>query len=151
MYRQSNIHHRKRKMMDSNAVRKKTQDEFAGTERILLVDDEKTIVMTYKLMLELLGYRVTGMTDSREAINHLGNSPHDYDLVITDLNMPDVPGDKLAEEVKAICPEIPVIVITGNIDKIQSPLHTTSVNSFIRKPCKKVEIAGAIRNVLDGK
>jgi CheY-like chemotaxis protein len=121
-----------------------------GTERILLVDDEKPIVRLEQMVLENLGYHVTPLTSSLEALAAFQTNPHDFDMVITDMNMPKMTGDQLARELNSIRPDIPVIICTGfstRIDKKRAEL--TGIKGFLMKPVIKSDIAKMVRKVLD--
>jgi PAS domain S-box-containing protein len=129
----------------------KTADIRGGTERILLVDDEESIIFTMKVILERLGYRVTALTGSIKALQMFRAAPHDFDLIITDLTMPGLTGDNLSAEILSIRPDIPVILMTGYEDMVESDrINMSCVKAFMPKPCKKPELAGTIRRVLDG-
>lgn len=136
---------------------KEEEVEFAaiiptGTERILLVDDEQGLVVLAKIMLERLGYTVTAMTNPLETLDLFRKNPQDYDLVITDLTMPHLPGDRLAAEITSIRPEIPVIIATGYSNAVDDDkLKGIGIKAFIPKPYQKQELAKTIRLVLDGK
>ena len=84
-----------------------------GIERILLVDDEEMIVTMGKHMLERLGYQVTSRTSYIEALEAFRNNPEKFDMVITDMTMPNMPGDKLAVELTKIRPDISILLCTG--------------------------------------
>ena len=66
-----------------------------------------------KKMISGLGYDVTALTDSREALDLFKEDPKQFDLVITDTTMPHMPGDILAQEMMKIRPDIPIIICTG--------------------------------------
>ncbi len=122
-----------------------------GTESVLVVDDEEAIVFTMEAMLERLGYSVTGLTGSLEALRLFRERPERFDLVITDLTMPGLTGDNLAAELHSIRADIPVILMTGYNDILDRDRITLNdIKSFISKPCKKAELAAAIRAALDG-
>ncbi len=126
-------------------------DIQGGIERILIVDDEESVVYTMKEMLEHLGYTVEGLTDSIRTLERFHQSPSDYDLLITDLTMPGLTGDRLTAEVLAARPDIPVILMTGYNDMIDSErIKQSGVKSFIPKPSTRSELARAVRRVLDG-
>ncbi|MBN2256030.1 MAG: response regulator, partial [Deltaproteobacteria bacterium] len=121
----------------------------AGNERILFVDDEMSIVETGKHVLETLGYDVTTLTNSSEALELFRGEPDKFDLVITDMTMPNMTGDKLAKEMLHIRPDIPIIMCTGYsalINKEQA--EAIGIRAYIMKPILKSEIAHAIRTVL---
>jgi PAS domain S-box-containing protein len=84
-----------------------------GTERILFVDDEPLQAELVEKGLGRLGYSVTTMTDSLEALSLLEKSPDDFDLLITDMTMPNMTGDLLAKRVMMIRKELPIIICTG--------------------------------------
>jgi CheY-like chemotaxis protein len=91
-----------------------TKEPFqGGTERILLVDDEEAILTMEKLMLERLGYQVTIRTSSIEALEVFRVKPYNFDLVITDMAMPNMAGDKLSAELAKIRVDIPILLCTG--------------------------------------
>jgi CheY-like chemotaxis protein len=68
-------------------------------------------------MLESLGYTVTTRTSSLEALELFKAKPDRFDLVITDMAMPNMPGDALSAELMKIRPEIPVILCTGTVQR----------------------------------
>ena len=121
-----------------------------GHERILLVDDEKDITDAEGATLQGLGYQVTTMGDSAEALRAFSETPDLFDLVVTDQNMPRLTGLDLAKQLLSIRPDVPVILCTGYSDII--PLHKAQagIRSYITKPLTKRELATAIRRVLDG-
>jgi signal transduction histidine kinase/ActR/RegA family two-component response regulator len=122
-----------------------------GSERILLVDDEPQIVDMEKKLLEKLGYRVTGHTSSTEALETFASQPDQFDLVITDMTMPQMTGERLARQVWAIRPGIPVILCTGYNEMIsEDKALTMGIRKFILKPVDKDELAASIRSALEG-
>jgi signal transduction histidine kinase/CheY-like chemotaxis protein len=121
-----------------------------GTEHILFVDDEPSLVKIAGSIMEQQGYRVTGLTSSMEALNLFIKEPERFDLVITDISMPDLPGDALVREIHKIRPEIPVILSSGQSDSVDHALlKEPSVVTFAMKPLKRVELIRTVRNVLD--
>ncbi len=122
----------------------------SGTDRILLVDDELPIVKMGSQVLERLGYRVTIRTSSFEALELFRSKPDDFDLVITDMTMPNMTGDKLAIEMKKIRPEIPVILCTGYSKKVSDETASEiGIKAFAYKPIVKADLAKTVRKVLD--
>jgi PAS domain S-box-containing protein len=123
-----------------------------GTEYILFVDDEPMLAKMGKQLLESLGYRVEMITKSSDALELFRKKPDKFDLVVTDMTMPNITGEKLAIELMNIRPDIPVILSSGfnyNIDEKKA--MALGIRAFISKPVLKQEIAKTIRNVLDGK
>ena len=123
-----------------------------GTERILFIDDETTLVNIGKQMLESLGYEVTTRTSSIEALELFKTKSDSFDLVITDLTMPNMTGDQLANELIRIRPEMPIVLCTGYSSRInQEQALAMGFGAFVSKPVLKKELAETIREVLDGK
>ena len=123
-----------------------------GTEHILFVDDEKAIVNIGQQLLQSLGYKITTRTSSIEALELFRRRADCFDLVITDMTMPNMSGDKLAGELIRIRPDIPVILCTGYSSRI-SPEQALvlGIRAFVSKPVLKKEYAETIRKVLDEK
>ncbi|MFH1992877.1 MAG: PAS domain S-box protein [Pseudomonadota bacterium] len=121
-----------------------------GTERILFVDDEPTLADMGKQLLESLGYEVTTRTSSIEALELFKAQPDKFDLIITDLTMPNMTGDELAKKLIAIRPDIPVILCTGFSTKItEKKAVDMGIRAFVLKPVIKKNIAETIRTVLN--
>ncbi len=123
-----------------------------GNEKILFVDDEPFQVDIGKQMLERLGYKVTATTKSIEALEIFRENPEKFDLVITDMTMPNMTGDQLAEILRSIRPDIPIIVCTGYSEKItDEKAKKIGIKGLIMKPVVMREIAMIIREALEGK
>ena len=121
-----------------------------GTERILFIDDEMPIAKMGGQILERFGYQVTVRTGSVEALELFKHKPNDFDLIITDVTMPNMPGDKLAVELLKIRFDIPVILCTGYSTKISDQLFADiGVKAFAYKPIVKADLAKTVRKVLD--
>jgi CheY-like chemotaxis protein len=121
-----------------------------GTEKILLVDDEEDIAKMQQQMLESLGYQICAMTDSNELLQRFKNAPEDFDLILTDMAMPDMSGVELSQKVLAIRPDIPVIICTGYSELInKEKAKTLGIKEYILKPISKSELAQVVRKALD--
>jgi len=128
----------------------KVLNKLTGTERILLVDDEESVVRLEKQMLERLGYNVSAQSNSLEALETFSSNPEGYDLVISDMTMPNMTGDQLARKIMSIRPDIPIIICTGFSEKInKEQAEAEKVKGFLMKPVVKSEMAQMVRNVLD--
>jgi CheY-like chemotaxis protein len=122
-----------------------------GTERILLVDDEKMLLDVGQSMLKSLGYQPTVMLSSKSALEWFQKDPGGFDLVITDMTMPHMTGDRLALQLMRIRPGIPIIMATGYNEKIsEENVQALGIKALIMKPFNRREIAQTIRSVLDG-
>lgn len=119
-------------------------------EHILFVDDEQQIVQVGREMLEYLGYRVTGHTDSREALESVQRQPEQYDLVITDFSMPRMNGVELARELSRLIPGIPIILYTAKSMAVSpEKARKLGIKDYLLKPVTAAQLHRAIRRVLD--
>ena len=132
---------------------RKISDEMQkGDEKILLVDDERIVVDVLKSMLENLGYDVTARTSSVEALEVFHNNPNRFDLVITDMTMPNMTGKDLSVEILSIRPDMPVILSTGFSERIdEESARAIGIKAFVMKPVAMNDLARAIRIALDKK
>jgi len=130
--------------------KKGTANPPMGTERLLVVDDEKAISNLMKSMLERYGYSVTNTSASSEALQLFKQAPELFDLVVTDYIMPNLDGVDLATELLKIRPELPIVLCTGLNDdtKIQKALQT-GITICIHKPVQAKELALTVRQTLD--
>ncbi len=127
-----------------------TQPVRCGTEHVLLVDDEKDIISIEKQILEHLGYTVTPHTSSVEALETFRSSPGKFDIVITDMAMPNISGDKLSVELAKIRPGIPIILCTGFSDTMsEEKAASIGIKGFLFKPIAMKDFAQKIGDVLD--
>lgn len=121
-----------------------------GTENILLVDDEETIARVEAQMLMRLGYKVTLRNSSIDALEALKATPNAYDLVITDMTMPNMTGDQLAIQIRETRKDIPIIICTGFSDLINEEMaENLGIEGFLMKPIITSDMANMVRNVLD--
>ena len=134
---------------ESNQIKEPIQ---GGIERILLVDDEKAIIGMEKSMLERLGYSVTSRTSSIEALEAFRNNPDKFDLVITDMYMPNMSGEKLSGELIKIRPDIPILLCTGFSENMsEEKAESLGIKGFLFKPIVSKDLSKKIREVLDQK
>jgi PAS domain S-box-containing protein len=120
-----------------------------GQERILLVDDEQPLVEIGKQMLERLGYTVAARTSSVEALELFKAQPNRFDLVITDIVMPNMTGETLAQKLMDIRADIPVIFCTGYSEKFtRQHASEMGVRSFLMKPLLMQDLANTVRQAL---
>jgi len=128
----------------------KLQPLPAGYEHILLVDDEEQVVEMEQQMLEKLGYKVTTQTSSINALELFCSGPENFDLVITDLTMPEMNGYLLAEKIKKIRPNLPIILCSGyNEYGSEGKIEEMGISAFILKPVTMMELSKIARKVLD--
>ncbi len=121
-----------------------------GNESILLVDDERDIVIIEKEMLEKLGYRVITTDKADEVITIYTSSPERFDLVITDMTMPNMTGIRLAEKLKVVNPEVRIVICSGYNETISHENYRDlGIDGYIPKPVTFSELAVTVRKVLD--
>jgi PAS domain S-box-containing protein len=121
-----------------------------GNEHILFVDDEPPLVKMGRLMLAPLGYQVTTQTSGSEALEQIKAQPDRFDLVVTDMTMPKITGDKLAQAITEIRPKLPVILCSGFSTPLdEQKAAAMGIQAFIRKPFLIEQLARIIRTVLD--
>ena len=114
------------------------------------MDDEKAIVEVGREILEHLGYEVVTRTSSIEALELFRVQADQFDLVITDMTMPNMTGDKLAQELLKIRPGIPIILCTGFSEHITAEkAKAMGIRELVMKPFVMKELAKAMRRALD--
>ncbi len=120
-----------------------------GKERILLADDEIQIVEMMTYVLEHLGYTVSARTSSLEALETFRSSPQSFDLVITDMTMPNMTGLELSEELMRIRPDIPILLCTGFSERVtEKKIREVGIRELLMKPAPVKEIADTVRRIL---
>jgi len=131
-----------------------TQAESSATmqgkgERILVIDDEPPNALLLEKMLCKQGYVITTATDSSAALELVREAPEQFDLVITDMTMPQLTGTQLAHEIKVLRPDLPIILCTGYSEKISAnSIHTLGLQGFISKPIIRSKLLETVWEVL---
>ncbi|WP_051309021.1 response regulator [Desulfogranum japonicum] len=122
----------------------------SGTEHVLVVDDEETLVQITTELLYHLGYKVTGVVESVKALELFKQDPDRFDIVLSDYDMPDLKGMQLALEIHNLRPELPIMLCSGYTDKID-PARATAlgIRKILNKPLSLDTLGYAIREVLD--
>jgi len=121
-----------------------------GDECILFIDDDPGLVKIGRQMLERLGYKVSARTSSLEALELFKAKPDRFDMVITDMTMPKMAGDKLSRELIKISPDIPIIICSGFSNMIdEKKAKTMGIREHLMKPVSMQDIARTVRKVLD--
>lgn len=120
-----------------------------GSERILFVDDDEALLRINRLALERLGYTVVTENRPIQALARFAADPDGIDLLITDMTMPLMTGDILAEKVREIRPKIPIFLCTGYSDRIERRKKSGEIEEYLQKPLSIATLAQAIRKKLD--
>ena len=123
-----------------------------GAEQILFIDDEETLIDLGRNMLTKLGYQVVARTSSLEAIEAFKANPDKFDLIISDMTMPNMTGDMLAEKITKIRSDIPIIICTGFSEQLSdAKLTALGIKGLLMKPLTIRELSRTVRKVLDAK
>lgn len=128
-----------------------TAPRVSGRGRhVALVDDEEDIADLGRALLERVGYRVTTENNGRRLLDQLAEEPALFDLVITDLMMPQITGLQLAHEVEEIRPDLPILLITGMTETRQLDLEAhANIRGLIRKPFGREVLLEKVQLVLE--
>ncbi len=134
---------------DEMGTVQKQKTIYRGKGHIVLIDDEQPVLNMEKQMLEKLGYQVTARGSSLEALEMLTTLGDRFDLVITDMTMPGMPGDKLAAEIKRLFPKMPIVLCTG-FSHIMSEdeAKRLGIDGFLMKPIVMADLSKMIRDLL---
>ena len=117
---------------------------------ILFVDDEAIVARMGKRTLSQLGYTVTMMTNSKEALLTFAEDPVRFDIVITDQTMPGLTGVSLAREMLAIRPDLPIILTTGYNEEVDERCsRAAGIKRYVRKPIEIRVLAQIIEQLLE--
>ncbi|MGB5987852.1 MAG: CHASE2 domain-containing protein, partial [Desulfobacterales bacterium] len=121
----------------------------SGSGHILFVDDSPELVQIGGQMLTHLGYQVTSSTSSNEVFEIFSADPDRYDALITDMTMPEMTGDRLAQMILSIRPDLPIILCTGYHQGInQETAVALGIRRLLMKPIKIDVLAEALHAVL---
>ena len=121
-----------------------------GSERILVVDDERAIAEMFKLMLETTGYDVTICVKSTEALRQVQLAPNHFDLIITDQTMPDLTGADLAREILLVNEQLPIILCTGYSSTLsRKEAMEIGIAKFLYKPVDRSTLLTVVRQIAD--
>jgi CheY-like chemotaxis protein len=112
---------------------------------ILVVDDEREVLILVRILAEREGYRVLEASSGEEALHILQERMLEPELLLTDIVMPGMSGLALAAQVHHIRPSLPVIFMTGFADEYQAEL---SGSVCLRKPFRAAELLTAIQDVI---
>ncbi len=128
------------------------EPQLAGCERIMLVDDETGILEVNAEILKNHGYQVNTFVKPLEALEAFEKLPEQYDLVITDMTMPEITGATLTQRILKARPGFPVMLITGYSDRIDSATAAEmGIAAFAYKPLTPNDLLKEIRKILDAR
>jgi two-component system cell cycle sensor histidine kinase/response regulator CckA len=118
----------------------------AGSKNVLYIDDEASLVLLVRRLLEPQGYRVSGFTDPGLALQALRADPQAYDVVVTDYNMPSMSGLEVAREVRQIRASLPVAIASGFADET---LYSHYADAGVQEVVSKTEAMDDLGGVIE--
>jgi two-component system, cell cycle sensor histidine kinase and response regulator CckA len=117
---------------------------------VLLVEDEPTLGRVLELVLTTAGYAVTRCADGADALETFRASPNAVDVVVSDVTMPRLSGDRLARALLEIRPGLPVILMSGCITRLETQsLRTLDLAAVLEKPVGIDELVTAVDSVFE--
>lgn len=120
------------------------------TARIVYIDDEESLLLLIRRSLTRRGHTVSGYLSAREALDDIVSAPDRYDIVITDLNMPDMSGLDLSKELRSRFPHLPILLTSGFVtDQIVRDAKDAGINQVVEKPSSLDELSLAIQSILE--
>ena len=132
-----------------------TASEHGAGKHILCVDDDESIVFLMSRLLERQGYRVSGYTDPHEALAAVRAGPGQFDLAVTDYNMPGMSGLEVARALREICADLPVALASGYItEELRAQAPAAGVIELLYKPNtvdELCEVVARLANAQRGK
>jgi signal transduction histidine kinase/ActR/RegA family two-component response regulator len=121
-----------------------------GNERVWVVDDERSIALLEKEMLESLGYSVQAFTSGPDLLQAFQDRPEGCDLIVSDMGMPRMNGVELARKILTVRPGLPLIICTGFSDALdKEQALAMGIRDYLMKPVDLRMLGLSIRNVLD--
>jgi len=119
-------------------------------ERILLVDDEDAVRAVCARTLAALDYKVTAVSNAPDALRYVERDPDGFQLVLTDLTMPEMTGLDLARGLSRFAPRLPIVLMTGSIGRdMEETAREAGIARLLCKPFRRSEVASVVRAILD--
>jgi len=136
----------------TEAIQPSDLEDFRGNENILVVEDDIDVCEFAVASLKSFGYQVYSANNGKEALNLINIDTQKFDLIISDLIMPEMNGKDFIEKVKKIIPGIKVIFVSGYTDDhiVRNGLLKEGL-TFLQKPYSVQSLAGKVRKILDEK
>ncbi|MBN2162904.1 MAG: response regulator [Pontiellaceae bacterium] len=123
-----------------------------GSEHILIVDDQESVVQMQVRMLGNLGYKTTAFINPHEGLEYIRNNARKVDLLITDMAMPKMTGLKLIEQIRQYAPDMKIIICSGFMEEMnRETAQAFGIHGYLRKPVSIKDLSNLVRDILDGK
>jgi CheY-like chemotaxis protein len=117
-------------------------------QHVLFLDDEEALVFLATRTLEWLGYRATGFTDAADAVQAFRANPGQFDVVVTDLNMPSISGLDVARELLIVRPDVPVLLCSGHVtEQMHAQALLAGIRHVLYKPNTMEELSATLRHL----
>jgi PAS domain S-box-containing protein len=118
-------------------------------QHVMYVDDDETMVLLVERLLERAGYRVTTCANARQAMAAFFDRPHDFDLLVTDFNMPELSGLALAAEFLRLRPDLPVVISSGFLgEELSTGAQRAGIRHLMQKQNTFEELADLVHQAL---
>jgi signal transduction histidine kinase/CheY-like chemotaxis protein len=123
---------------------------WSGTGRVLAVDDDVMVRTVARRLLQSFGLTVVEAAGGREAIDCFASDPDGIDAILLDLTMPDIGGAEVFREVRAIRPDVPVVLMSGyHEDEAGAAFDGDGLAGFVQKPFTPADLAKRMRVALE--
>ena len=120
-------------------------------KHVMYVDDDQALVFLVERALGRRGFKVSAFTDPRQAVATLRERPHDFDLLVTDYNMPDFSGVELLREARLIRPDLPVALASGYVTpEIEHDALAAGALALIHKPNDVGDLCDTVQRLIQG-
>ncbi len=137
--------------MTSEVAMQDSASAAAPGRKVLLVEDEALVAILACDKLNQLGFEVVEVTTAQAALDHAGNSSERFAFAVVDFGLPDRDGEDLIADLKALRPDLPIIVASGYAEStLRSLIKTAGAFAFLNKPYDLVSLQAAIHHVTGG-
>ncbi|MEI7744434.1 MAG: response regulator [Chloroflexota bacterium] len=134
----------------SRPVRQRAFDDSRAGKHILIVDDEATVRLIGRRILEKAGYVVSEAVDGPEGLEAYETDPHGVDAVLLDLTLPTMDGTQVLDRMREVRPALPVVICSGwAAEEVADRLDTDHITQFVQKPYMSDVLLEAIAMVLE--
>jgi PAS domain S-box-containing protein len=131
------------------AAKAKCPAPLIGSPRVLYVDDDEPVALLAQAMLSRAGFRVTAFTHAEQALAAVRAHAHDFDLMVTDYNMPGMSGIELSRRVQSIRSNLPIAIVSGHIDtELTRQANDIQIRTLVPKERVSEELVDRLRDLL---